>query len=418
MCRRTNIRTASKQKGLALVLVTAAMLSLIGVAALSIDVNHAMLNKTRLQNSLDAAALAAAIVIDNGGTTAEATTAANTTLTNVANATGNDEMDFSTATVAVQYSNDADVFPDGSFNPAEDTFVRVSVTGFELDNFFAHVFNADKNLDSSAVAGPSPSVGSTTNIVPIAVCEGEDGGTNGYNPGEVYPIKVADHHTSDMGPGNYQLLDFGSGATTVREALAGDPDPIEQYQTTHGSIGVGSTVTTKPGNTVGPVGQGLNTRFGSYSGGGVNAADYPSDVYVREPDTSPTTDNDGNVTYEDTSGAGGQPWGYDDYLSALPDCTGDPDCRIDSGGQVNRRTLVLPVVDCSGATGGTTNFTITALACFFLLQEAPTSNGSKDPVYGEFIEDCSVLSGPPGQNSDSDGPYRIVLYKDPNGDES
>lgn len=332
MCRRTNTRMVSKQKGLALVLVTAAMLSLIGVAALSIDVNHAMLNKTRLQNSLDAAALAAAIVVDNGGTTAEATIAANTTLTNVANATGNDEMDFSTATVAVQFSNDADVFPDGSFNPAEDTYVRVSVTGFELDNFFAHVFNVDKNLDSSAVAGPSPSLSSTTNIVPIAVCEGEDGGTNGYNPGEVYPIKVASHMNSDMGAGNYQLLDFGSGASTVREALAGNPDSIEQYQQTYGSIGVGSTVTTKPGNTVGPVGQGLNTRFGSYSGGGLSAVDYPSDVYVREPVTSPTTDNDGNVTYEDTSGAGGQPWGYSDYLSALPDCTGDSDCRISSGG--------------------------------------------------------------------------------------
>ncbi|WCP67688.1 Tad domain-containing protein [Vibrio tubiashii] len=417
MIRRTN-KMVSKQKGLTLVLVTAAMLSLIGVAAFSIDVNHAMLNKTRLQNSIDAAALAAAIVIDNGGTTAQATAAANTTLTNVANATGNTEMDFSTATVAVEYSNDPEVFPDGSFSATDDTFVRVTVSAFEINNFFAHIFNADKILGSSAVAGPSPSVTETTNIVPIAVCEGEDGGTNGYNPGEVYPIKVADHKNSDMGPGNYQLLDFGSGASTVREALAGDPDPIEQYQATHGSIGVGSTVTTKPGNTVGPVGQGLNTRFGVYSGGGVSAADYPSDVYVREPDTSPTTDNDGNVTYTDTSGAGGQPWGYSDYKDALPDCTGDSDCRIASGGQVNRRVLILPVVDCSSAKGGTTSLDVTALACFFLLQQAPTNNGSKDPVYGEFIEDCSVLSGPPGQNSDSDGPYRIVLYKDPNGGES
>ncbi len=417
MNRRTS-KTVRKQKGLTLVLVTAAMLSLIGVAAFSIDVNHAMLNKARLQNSLDAAALAAAIVIDNGGTTGEATTAANTTLTNMANATGNDEMDFSTATVAVQYSNDPEVFPDGSFSLSDDTFVRVSVTGFELDNFFAHIFNASKNLDSSAVAGPSPSVGSTTNIVPLAVCEGEDGGTNGYNPGEVYPIKVADHHSSDMGPGNYQLLDFGSGASTIRAALAGDPDPIEQYQQTYGSIGVGSTVTTKPGNTVGPVGQGLNTRFGSYSGGDVSADDFPPDVYVREPATSPSIDDDGNVTYTDTSGENGQPWGYSDYQKALPDCTGESDCRISSGGQINRRTLVIPVVNCSGATGGSTSFPVTALACFFLLQQAPTSNGSKEPVYGEFVQDCSVLSGPPGQNSDSDGPYRIVLYKDPNGGES
>ncbi len=138
------------------------------------------------------------------------------------------------------------------------------------------------------------------NVVPMAVCEGDSGtgGSTGYDTGELYALKIADQNQSDMGSGNYQLLDFGSGADTVRKALAGG------YE---GSVGVGDTVITKPGNTIGPVGQGLNTRFGAYSGGGLSASDFPSDIYVKEPDTKATLDNDGNIVYNDES-VEGEPW--------------------------------------------------------------------------------------------------------------
>lgn len=399
-----------RQKGLVLVMVTVAMLALVGVAALAIDVSHAVLNKARLQNSVDAAALAAAIVMDSEGTNAEATTAANTTLTNLASATGNSEMDFSSSTVTVQYSNDPTIFPQTSGYDADlDTYVRVTVSAYSLDNFFAYLFGVDKQLVSSAVAGPSPGI-DVVNVVPMAVCEGDSGtgGSTGYDAGALYALKIADQNQSDMGSGNYQLLDFGSGADTVRQALAGG------YE---GSVGVGDTVLTKPGSTVGPVGQGLNTRFGNYSGGGLSATDYPSDIYVREPNQKATLDNNGDIKYNDAS-AGGQPFGYEEYEAELPDCSGDPDCRMDSGGQHDRRILVVPIVDCSGASGGTSTFTVTALGCFFMLQQAPTSNSGKEAVFGEFISDCTASGGNPGQDSSSDGPYTIVLYKDPGGEES
>ncbi|MCG9598844.1 Tad domain-containing protein [Vibrio sp. Isolate25] len=400
--------TPNRQRGLVLVMVTVAMLALMGVAALSIDVNHAILNKTRLQNSVDAAALAAAIVMDSEGTNADATSAANTTLSNMAGATGNDEMDFSSASVSIEYSNDPAIFPQASYNANLDTYVRVTISTYPLDNFFASIFGVNKQLGASAVAGPSPGA-DAVNVVPMAVCEGDDGGSSGYTSGDLYALKLADQKLSSMGSGNYQLLDFGSGASTVREGLAG------KYV---GSVAIGDTVTTKPGNSVGPVGQGLNTRLGIYSGGGVSSSDYPPDIYVREPATPATADSDGNITYTDTSGAGGTPWGYEDYQDALPDCTGDADCRIASGGQHDRRILVVPIVDCSSASGGTSSFTVTALGCFFMLQEAPSNNGSKQPVIGEYLEDCSARGGNPGQNSSSDGPYLIVLYKDPSGEES
>ncbi len=160
---------------------------------------------------------------------------------------------------------------------------------------------------------------------------------------------------------------------------------------------------TKPGNTIGPVGQGLNTRFGDYGGAGLNATDYPPDEYVYEPNPKATLDNNGDVSYNGT-------WGYDDYLTSVP-CSSGTYCT--ANGQPNRRILPVPIVVCSTASGGTTAFDITAIGCFFMLQTAPTSNSGKEAVFGEFIEDCTVTGGAPGDDSDTNGAYRIVLYNDP-----
>ncbi|MDR9827445.1 Tad domain-containing protein [Vibrio sp. FNV 38] len=409
MVTRRTYNSIQKNQGLVLVLVTASMIALLGIASLAVDVNHALMNKTRLQNGVDAAALAGAIVIDSGGSTAQATNAANTTLTNMANASGNAELDFGNASISVTYSNDPRVFPDASFSAADFTFVRVEISDFALEDFFAGIFGITKDLSVSAVAGPSTSIDVLPNVVPIAVCAGEDGGSTGYNPGQVYALKMASQNQSEMGPGNYQLLDFGSGASTVRDALAGG------YE---GEIDLEGEVQTKPGGSVGPVGQGLNTRFGDYGGGGVNSSDYPPDYYVREPEDKATIDNTGNVTYDDTSGSGGAGWGYSDYLDALPCAQGSADCTVGQGGQPNRRILPIPIVDCDGAGGGTESFSIEALGCFFMIQKAPTSNSGKQAVFGEFIEDCTVNGGIPGDDSNSEGPYRIVLHDDPLNGES
>lgn len=395
--------SVSKQQGLVLVLVTAAMLSLVGMAAFSVDVNHALMNRTRLQNSVDAAALAAAVVTSNGGATGDATTVVNTTLTGMAGATGNTEMDFSAANISVQFSNDPDTFPDGSFNADNDTFVRVSVTNYELTDYFIQLFGVDKIIVSSAVAGPSANLEIVCNLVPLAVCAGPDGGTSGYTPETLYALKMSHPSDSALGPGNFQLLDFGSGASTIRKALAGDHE---------GCAGIGETVSTKPGNNVGPVGQGLNTRFDEYSGGGLDADDYPSDIYVKEPDSPAVLENDGSITYTDT-------WGYEDYKDEAPGCDGDADCRIATGGQENRRVIQVPIVNCDSADGGTTSVDIEAIGCFFLLQQAPTTNGSKQPVFGEYMEECFVPNGSFGNNGGTgEGPFRVVLYDDPLSDNS
>ena len=79
MRRKMQRATRRTQKGITLVLISMVLLILLGMAAFGIDLNHQVLNKTRLQNAVDAAALAGAVVVDifnNGSTLAKAVAAA------------------------------------------------------------------------------------------------------------------------------------------------------------------------------------------------------------------------------------------------------------------------------------------------------------------------------------------------------
>ena len=67
---------AHDQRGAALILVVVGMVALLGIVGLALDSGHAMLNKTRLQNTVDAAALAAAKTLDQTADVALAEAAA------------------------------------------------------------------------------------------------------------------------------------------------------------------------------------------------------------------------------------------------------------------------------------------------------------------------------------------------------
>src|SRR6476619_6048561 len=61
-----------RQKGVIVVLVAIAMLMMLGIVGLALDGAHGVLNKSRLQNTVDAAALSASKTLDqtNGDTVA------------------------------------------------------------------------------------------------------------------------------------------------------------------------------------------------------------------------------------------------------------------------------------------------------------------------------------------------------------
>ena len=68
-----SMNSRQSQRGAVVVLVAVAMTALIMMAGLALDMGHAFLNKSRLQNTVDAAALAAAKRLDETGSTALAT---------------------------------------------------------------------------------------------------------------------------------------------------------------------------------------------------------------------------------------------------------------------------------------------------------------------------------------------------------
>ena len=74
-----DVRGPRQQRGAVLVLVAIGMLAIIGMAGLALQSGHLFVNKTQLQNALDAAALSAAKKLKDGGAVADATAAGRTT---------------------------------------------------------------------------------------------------------------------------------------------------------------------------------------------------------------------------------------------------------------------------------------------------------------------------------------------------
>jgi hypothetical protein len=428
-----------KQKGAVGILVLAGMVALLAMAGLALDSSHAMLNKTRLQNAVDAAALSGAKELDLTGkdvflarAAAEAAFAANS------NASGNAEMGEAyadgTIQLEVQFSRTLDPFVPGT-SPAE--YVRVRARNFRLPAWFATVVGVtEKTVAASAVAGPSPTINTACNIAPMMVCGEKDetkgGGAPlwGYSEGEPDVIK-ASSSGSDVGPGNFQLIRLGDGqgGDDLRLNMAGGYD---------GCVTAGNVVETEPGNKVDPVARGLNTRFDEY--GGVWNQDplartkYPPDVVT---DTGLQPDIDTTITSERRSevNAEGEEIFWDDiYQDGKLIKTGEElaynhedyeraivnkqyDVHPDEGGRYLRRELALPIGDCSNTTNGQGSVPVLGFGCYFLLQKV-SHQGNDSEVYGQFLRDCNAGGLPGPDTGDGPGLYIIQLYKDPDSPEA
>lgn len=427
--------TPGRQRGAVMVLIVIALASILLMGALALDGGHMLLNKTRLQNAVDAAALSGAKtlqqVMDSGNASSLARDAALNTLSLNASASGNGELSTGIASsggvgafAIVELSNS--VYGPFSFpGPVDAAYVRVTVPDYPLAGFFwnlAQSFSAgnlgDKAVAAIATAGPSPSA-SPCKIEPIMVCGDptDDPATNGgssywgYGYGDLEVLKSAAGNEPEIGPGNFQLLrlDGATGANDLRKALAGGIDKCNV---------VGDEVPTEPGNTVGPVAQGLNTRFGVYNGPGMNATDYPPDwvTYFDQPrmtyndSTSPprvehqgveVTSNGGDLTAGTTA-----LYDLNDWLADSTDCAVSGTCQ----GAYERRMLNIVIGDCDGVSGGQVDVPVLDFGCFFLLQTV-SQQGSEAQVFGQFVKECEGdgYAGP--VPTDDVGPVIIQLYK-------
>ncbi len=412
---RQELRMPQRQKGIMLALFAAGLVVMLGMVGLALDGAHGLLNKTRLQSTVDAAALSAAKTLDQTSDTALATAEAIQTFSQNAAASGNNEIAASYAAgdlnVAVAYSATLHPFVSGSA-PAQ--YVRVTATNLRLPGWFIPVmgFN-EKIVGASAVAGPSPTINTACNIAPMMVCGDPNAPPSanfGYTVGEPDVLKNSDN-TGEVGPGNFQLIRLGGGqgAADLREAMAGN------YA---GCLTSGDTIPTEPGNTVGPVVQGLNTRFGEYLGPmGGTESQYPPDVVTSEPTPRLTYDDDTDTIYYGAEVVDGPPDpAYYDHSAYNADVAGGnytyQPLEAGGSGVFGRRILAVPIGDCTNTTNGQGDVPLLGFLCYHLIQSAE-QHGNASHVYGQFIDQGCPITGRPGPNPGTGpGPYLIQLYKD------
>ena len=411
--RRNHAAAPAQQRGAALILIVIGMAAIFGAVGLALDSGHSMLNKTRLQNTVDAAALAAAKILDDTADVALADTAARAMFATNASNAGNREMAEAYAAggidVTVEFSNALNPFVPGS-TPA--AYARVRAMGFTMPAWFSVVVGVtEKSVAASAVAGPSPTINQACNIMPMMVCGDSSAGPPywGYTPNHPDVLKSSTSNgTWEVGPGNFQLIRLGDGqgGAVVREAMAGGYD---------GCVAAGENVETEPGNTIGPVVQGFNTRFGDYLGpmSGMQST-YPPDVVVEQP--MPQLDYDSAT---DTITQNGSPitdstqidFNYDDYSARVHSGAYDYQPSPNGIGVFQRREAAVAIGDCDGTTNGQGEVPLLGFGCFFLLQEAK-QQGNESHIYGQFLESCRAGGMPGPAPTTVPGPYIIQLYRD------
>jgi hypothetical protein len=410
-----------RQRGVVMILVVIGMVVMLGMTGLALDSAHAMLTKSRLQSAVDASALSAAKTLDiHAGNQALARDEALVLLGINAAGAGNGEIAASMMAgnlqVTIEFSNSPVSFdpPLPAGDPAE--YVRVTATNLRLRGWFIPVLGiAEKVVGASAVAGPSPILDEVCNVTPLMACGDASPGDEffGYRDRTLTVLKFSSN-SSEVGPGNFYLvrLTEDGGAAAVRRALAGSHDAC---------IGTAQDVIdTEPGNTVGPVAQGLNTRFGIYSGPmGGTQSEYPPDVIVRAVTPELSYDSGSNqILHEgrlvDPEAIPDGLYDYDDYIAdiAAANYTNDPSAG-NPPGAFERRTLAVPVGDCTGRHTGQSQLPLLGILCFHLVQPA-VQHGNESHVFGQFIGEGCGRQGTAGPDPGTGpGPYRIQLYKDP-----
>ncbi|USD36510.1 pilus assembly protein TadG-related protein [Ferrimonas sp. SCSIO 43195] len=436
-------RTPGKQRGAIVVLVTIALLTIVIMGAMALESGHLLLSKTRLQNAVDAAALSAAVSLDDGNNHAAARQSAVTTLTTVLGASDFSQLSGDIDLASASYSQNqvtAQLVIEFSLQPDPFTvttdvdakYARVRVDDVELATYLGKAINMDKFTSASAVAGPStPLVNCSLNVLPMMVCEGDTPGEPfGYPQGNIMSMKISSQQDSPIGPGNFQLIRLGdnSGAADIRAAMAGE-NAGNNY-----CFGGDDGISTEPGNNVGPVATGMNTRLGKWHGGTVNSTDHPRDKDICVGEELEINDDEEIVFSSDgalVDGTVATPslYRYSDYADNYVDNTIDGgslyqnSCAAtgdswDSDGGDNRREFAVVVGDCDGQSNGQNNdIPFKGFACFYLMQEV-IQKGNLAYVLGEFVEDCTGTGVATDDTSVTDGPYTIVLYRDPDNKDS
>jgi len=209
-----------EERGATIVIVALSMTVMLGFASLVVDIGNLYLNKARLDNMADAAALAG-----------------------VQDLPGNTSVAVSTArSYAARNGMSGDVV--GVTLSQNNTAITVNATR-SVPFFFAQIFNMQSaNVTAKATASLS-TVSGSSGIVPFGIVQQQ------FVYGQTYTLK---NGAGSGYSGNYAAL-----------ALGGSGSPIYQNNIKQGynsMLYIGDWVSTEPGNMSGPTSEGVGYRVG------------------------------------------------------------------------------------------------------------------------------------------------------------
>ena len=410
------------ERGNVLAYTVLSALFLFLAVGLGVDLSHFYLAKTEMQNAADAAALAgaSALTLPNPDriTTAvdRAVELLNTNKYNFNNRSFSADRDnlCTTGQACVMFSDNLDgtYVSEATAHDAPDDirFIRVTTPQKPVSVIFASpILGSSLSLDAKATAGLSVPGNVRICIAPLSAVAPNPGETfpsgaegtcptagiqiyydaSGKETGRCDPTKefckgctytIRSGPADNPSPGNYQILACaGAGGADVRTALAAYGEDCKCGNVSPGDeIGVD----TKPGDTAGPVQDGLNVRFDDYKG----AVKY-----------SETTPPDLNVAQGIT---------YDQYSKGTP--TKAP--ATGHEGKPERRVLKIPIIEDREFDNGRDVVHVKSLSGFFM--QDPVGKKKNGDITVEYVGgDVSGITGLDPSGGSSTNIVTPVLYR-------
>ncbi len=343
----------SAERGVTLVITTLGMLCALLVVGLCIDISHFYMVKTELQHAADAAALAGAASLNSSAAGIDtAVTRALITMNKVEFGKANATVSAANVTFGINLE-DANYLSRASAQATASNvrFVRVTTDPAPVKVYFAAmVLGTSVNITATATAGQSVPLNVICGFIPVSVIDYD----NPIVPGQTYTFRSQSGGKNSVSPGNYQILSVaGRGGRNVRIGLAAGVDACAQQ-------GEWYSVDSSPGQTAGPVREGINTRFDDYGSSHVNPTDHPPDTNIAN-----------NITYAQ----------YRDHLiNQAPSRTG----------VAGRRIVLIPIIKKNEYDQGRDLVRFNRFGVFFL--RSKVGSGTGGDLVAEYIQDRITVS--------------------------
>jgi len=421
-CRRRRVpRVRGRQCGAVAIVVGLVIVVLVGFVGLALDGGHLYLAKTELQNDADACALAASYDLTGAPTIPAAAFLR-------AEAAGRmvgkqNSVDFQGSAITdgnISVSFGTTLAAGGTWTAAggaspTSKYVRCTITRTGLASYFMGVLGfGSQTVTSLATATLAPAQNNCA--VPMAVCVavgGTPANNFGYTVGNWYGLDFTETGggSSSTYTGNFRWVDFDPGAPTPGCPGGGGqelacmvrgtgqcslPPPITGACTMTGN-------TTEPGcvgenGNVSSMSSAYNTRFGLYKGSSsaTNAAmDFTGYSYRISTWTTGSNAYSGTVA------------GEQNFKAARSSFLATQGTYVPGGGYSNsagglgsqhetlgadRRLVTMPIVDCTGFTGGQ-HAPIRAYACMLMLD--PYDKAGNAVISKLEFEGLSNMPGSP-----------------------